>query len=581
MKEDDSVLSLMSYASKYKKQLILGPFFKLLEAILELFLPFYMAKLIDQGIRQNDLAYTIKMGIYMLIMSIVGLICVMICQYYSSIASQGFGTELRNEMMKKINQFSHREIDSFGSATLITRATSDINQLQLALAMLIRLVIRAPFLSIGSIIMAFYIDTQMGFIFLITIPVFSLILFFIMKKTVPLYKKVQQKIDHLNLVVSENLSGVRVIRAFSKKEKDVENFGEVSDDLAQAYNNVTNLSALLSPTTILIMNFSIIFILYFGGIRVNTGYLQTGQVLALINYMTQMLLALIVVANLVVIFTRAFASANRVEEVFQTQPEIETTPIENELPWNEETLLSFQHVSFKYTEKSGYALEDINFNLKKNQTLGIIGPTGSGKSTLIQLIPHFYSTNEGTILLNNQSVNSFKTGQLRQHIATVPQKSTLFSGTIRSNLLLGKPDATEEECYEALDMAQCLEFVMSLPDKLDSEVFANGKNFSGGQKQRLSIARALIKRPDLLIMDDSLSALDYQTDLLIRQALKEKMTKTTVIIISQRVSSVKNADNILVLKNGKQVGYDSHERLLGNSRTYRDIVNSQKEREVE
>ncbi len=580
MKVDDSMLSLMKYASKYKKQLILGPFFKLLEAILELFLPFYMAKLIDQGIKHNDLNYTIKMGILMFIMSLIGLICVIICQYYSSVASQGFGTELRNEMMKKINSFSHQEIDTFGSATLITRVTSDINQLQLALAMLIRLVIRAPFLSIGSIIMAFYIDRQMGVIFLITIPIFSLILFIIMKKTVPLYKKVQQKIDHLNLVIKENLSGIRVIRAFSKKQEEVKKFGDVSDDLAKAYINVTNLSALLSPITIFIMNISIIFILYFGGNRVNTGQLQTGQILALINYMTQMLLALIIVANLVVIFTRAFASAARVEEVFQTKPSIKTTSLEEKLPWDKETILSFEHVSFKYTEKSGYVLNDITFSLKKYQTLGIIGPTGSGKSTLTQLIPKFYTTSKGRILINEQSISSFSTGQLRQHIGMIPQKNTLFSGTIRSNLLLGKPDATDSECLEALEIAQCLEFVLSLPKQLDADVFANGQNFSGGQRQRLSIARALIKRPDLLIMDDSLSALDYQTDLLIRQALQEKLVNTTVIIISQRVSSIKEADHILVLNEGKQVGLGTHNELVHSSLIYNDIVNSQAEREV-
>lgn len=571
------MFSLMRYAKKYKKQLILGPFFKLLEAVLELLLPFYMAKLIDQGINQQDSHYIIKMGSYMLLMSVIGLICVMICQYYASVASQGFGTELRNEMMKKINQFSHQEIDRYGTSTLITRATSDINQLQLALAMLIRLVIRAPFLSVGSIIMAFYIDTQMGLIFLITIPVFALILFFIMKKTVPLYKNVQEKIDHLNNVINENLSGVRVIRAFAKKEEDIKTFGEVGDDLAQAYTRVTNISALLSPTTIFIMNLAIALILYLGGNSINSGRLESGQILALINYMTQMLLALIVVANLVVIFTRAFASANRVEEIFQTTPEIITTQAEKTAPWTNKNTLIFNHVSFKYTEKSGYVLEDINFSLKKNQTMGIIGPTGSGKTTVTQLIPHFYPVTKGDILINEKEISSFSTGDLRRHIAMVPQKSALFSGTIRSNLLIGKPDATDEECYEALQMAQCLDFVNSLPGKLDAKVLAQGKNFSGGQKQRLSIARAFIRKPDLLIMDDSLSALDYQTDLLIREAIKKNLRHTSIIIISQRVSSVKEADNILVLNEGKQVGFGPHHLLVTESVVYQNIVNSQKE----
>ncbi len=574
------MLSLMRYANKYKKQLILGPFFKLLEAILELFLPLYMAKLIDQGIRQQDSEYTIKMGIYMLIMSVIGLICVMICQYYSSIASQGFGTELRKAVMKKINQFSHQEIDHFGSATLITRTTSDINQLQLALAMLIRLVIRTPFLSIGSIIMAFYIDVQMGIIFLLTIPIFSIILFFIMKKTVPLYKKVQQKIDHLNATISGNLSGVRVIRAFSKKEKEINHLGEVSDDLAIAYKNVTNLSALLSPSTIFIMNSAIIAILYFGGINVNLGHLQSGQVLALINYMTQMLLALVVVSNLVVIFTRAFASAERVNEILDLTPQIETINHKTmTTPWDNKNLLAFDNVSFKYTENSGYVLKDLTFSLEKKQTLGIIGPTGSGKSTLIQLIPYFYLPTKGYIYVNEKDVTTYKTGNLREHIAIVPQKSALFSGTIRSNLLVGKPDATDAECFEALKWAQCLDFVESLPEKLDAEVFAQGQNFSGGQKQRLSIARALIRKPDLLIMDDCLSALDYQTDFLIRQALKENFKESTVIIISQRVSSVKEADALLVLDEGEQVGFGTHDSLLEQSIVYRQIVQSQSEEE--
>lgn len=575
------MISLLHYASKYKKQLILGPFFKLLEAILELFLPFYMAKLIDQGISQQNTQYTLKMGLYMLLMSVIGLVCVMICQYYASIASQGFGTELRNAVMKKINQFSHHELDIFGSSTLITRSTSDINQLQLALAMLIRLVIRAPFLSIGSIIMAFYIDAKMGIIFLLTIPIFSIILFLIMKKTVPLYKKVQQKIDYLNATISENLSGVRVIRAFAKKEKEIDEFGEVSDDLATAYKNVTNLSALLSPSTILIMNLAIVSILYFGGINVNLGHLQSGQILALINYMTQMLLALVVVSNLVVIFTRAFASADRVNEILETTPTIETSQKATiYTPWKNNQLVSFNNVSFRYTEKSGDVLKHLNFTLAKNETLGIIGPTGSGKSTLIQLIPYFYAPTKGTLLVNGQDITTYETGSLRDHIAIVPQKSSLFSGTIRSNLLIGNPNATDADCLEALEMAQCLDFVDSLPKKLDAEVLAQGQNFSGGQKQRLSIARALIKKPDLLIMDDCLSALDYQTDLLIRKALKENFKETTVIIISQRVSSVKDATALLVLDEGQQVGFGSHESLLKESPIYQQIVHSQAEKEV-
>ena len=574
------MLSLLQHAKKYKKELLLGPFFKLLEAILELLLPLYMAKLIDQGIKQQDTSYSIKMCVYMLLMSVIGLICVMICQYYASVASQGFGTELRQKMMAKINSFSHKEIDYFGTSTLITRTTSDINQLQLALAMLIRLVIRAPFLSIGSIIMAFYIDTKMGFLFILTIPIFSLVLFIIMKKTVPLFKQVQLKLDKLNEVINQNLSGVRVIRAFGKKEKDVENFTHASDALANAYLKVTNLSAFLSPITTLIMNLAIILILYIGGLNVNTGHLSSGEVVALINYMTQMLLALIVVANLVVIFTKAFASADRVNEVFNTEVTIETTEIKQTDTWQQTNLLTFEDVSFKYTDTSGYVLKNISFNLRKGDTLGITGPTGSGKSTLIDLIPHFYPITKGNILLNNRNMTEYETGDLRHHIATVSQKSVLFSGTIRSNLLMGNPTATEEDCYEALEVAQCLDFVLTLPEKLDSPVLANGTNFSGGQRQRLSIARAFIKKPDLLIMDDSLSALDYQTDWLIREGISKKYADLTLIIISQRISSVKEANQILVLDNGEQVGLGTHQQLVQTSPVYQNIMASQEEEDT-
>lgn len=573
------MFSLLSYAKNYKKELILGPFFKLLEAILELLLPFYMAKLIDQGIKQNDTSYTIKMGIYMLIMSVVGLICVLICQYYASIASQGFGTALREKMIQKINSFSHKEIDQFGTSTLITRTTSDINQLQLALAMLIRLVIRAPFLSIGSIIMAFYIDVKMGFIFITIIPIFSFILFLIMKKTVPLFKKVQERLDYLNETIRQNLTGVRVIRAFSKKEKDIETFGKASDELATAYQNVTNISSLLSPTTTFIMNLAIISILYFGGLNVNTGHLSSGEVVALINYMTQMLLALIVVANLVVIFTKAFASGERVKEIFETEPVITTNNQVASTLWSDLNIVSFNHVSFKYTEASGLALKNINFNLNKGDTLGITGPTGSGKTTLTQLIAKFYPVTNGQLVINGQDIFTYTTGELRQHIAYVPQKSVLFSGTIKSNLLMGNPHATDKDCYEALKMAECLDFIDNLPDKLETKVLANGNNFSGGQKQRLSIARAFMKQPDILIMDDSLSALDYQTDFSIRKNLKTNYPEMTTIIISQRISSVRDAKNILVLENGEQVGFGSHEELLETSPMYQKIVASQEEKE--
>ncbi|HHX69204.1 MAG: ABC transporter ATP-binding protein [Miniphocaeibacter sp.] len=573
------MFSLLKYAKKYKIQIILGPFFKFLEAVFELLLPIFMAKLIDEGINNKDIDTTIKMAVAMFVMTLIGLFCVLICQYFSSIASQGFGTELRNEMMKKINSFSHIEINKYGTSTLITRTTNDINQLQLALAMLIRLVVRAPFLSIGSIVMAFIINPKIAWIFVITLPLFSILLFFIMKKTVPLYKRVQEKLDSLNLVVNENLSGVRVIRAFAKKDEESKKVGSVTDDLALSYKTVANISALLNPVTTLIMNSAIIFLLYIGGKQVNIGGMKQGEVLALINYMTQMLLALIVVANLVVIFTRAFASAHRVNEIFNTEPSV-TNLVGQSASWKkEDEILNFSNVAFKYTEKSGYALKDINFVLKQGESLGIIGPTGSGKSALIQLIPRFYNINKGNLKINNKDIEDYTLEVLRDHIGVVPQNSVLFTGTIRSNLLWGKENASDDECWKALEIAQCADFVKSLPEGLDYKVLAGGKNFSGGQRQRITIARALIKNPDILILDDSLSALDYKTDLNLRNALNKYMHETTFVIVSQRISSVRSADKILVLNDGKQDGFNNHENLLQTSKTYEAIAKSQIEKE--
>lgn len=573
------MFSLLKYAKKYKIQIILGPFFKFLEAVFELLLPIFMAKLIDEGINNKDIDTTIKMAVAMFVMTLIGLFCVLICQYFSSIASQGFGTELRNEMMKKINSFSHVEINKYGTSTLITRTTNDINQLQLALAMLIRLVVRAPFLSIGSIVMAFIINPKIAWIFVITLPLFSIVLFFIMKKTVPLYKRVQEKLDSLNLVVNENLSGVRVIRAFAKKDEESKKVGSVTDDLALSYKTVANISALLNPVTTLIMNSAIIFLLYIGGKQVNIGGMKQGEVLALINYMTQMLLALIVVANLVVIFTRAFASAHRVNEIFNTEPSV-TNLVGQSASWKkEDEILNFSNVAFKYTEKSGYALKDINFVLKQGESLGIIGPTGSGKSALIQLIPRFYNINKGNLKINNKDIEDYTLEVLRDHIGVVPQNSVLFTGTIRSNLLWGKENASDDECWKALEIAQCADFVKSLPEGLDYKVLAGGKNFSGGQRQRITIARALIKNPDILILDDSLSALDYKTDLNLRNALNKYMHETTFVIVSQRISSVRSADKILVLNDGKQDGFNNHENLLQTSKTYEAIAKSQIEKE--
>lgn len=569
------MFQLLRYAKDYRKQIILGPFFKFLEAVFELILPLFMARLVDEGIARHNQGKVVEMAVVMLGLSIVGLLCALVCQYYASIASQGFGTVLRNRLMEKINRFSHKELNRFGTDTLITRMTNDINQMQGALAMLIRLVVRAPFLSIGSVIMAFYIDWQMGVIFLILLPLFCLILFLIIHYSVPLYKNIQQKLDQLNQLVTQNLSGVRVIRAFARTKTETAHFNEETEEISRLNQRVANISALLSPSTTLIMNAGVVALLYFGGFKVNVGHLEQGQVLALINYMNQMLLALIVVSNLVVLFTRAAASANRINEVFAT----DTTLVDDgtiQTANEQAPLIAFEHVDFRYTEKSGLALQDVSFTLQENKILGITGATGSGKSTLISLIPRFYDASEGTVSFAGSNVKDWTLERLRSEIALVPQTAVLFSGTIRENLQWGKPNATDEECWEALAIAQASEFVETLPKGLDTMILENGKNFSGGQRQRLTIARALIRKPKLLILDDSLSALDYQTDLDLRQALKRDLD-CGVIIISQRLRSIQEAETILLMDNGQIVAQGKHEVLLQKSKLYQELVNSQAE----
>ena len=569
------MLQLLRYAKDYRKQIILGPFFKFLEAVFELILPLFMARLVDEGIARHDQGKVIEMTVAMLGLSIVGLLCALICQYYASIASQGFGTVLRNRLMEKINSFSHKELNRFGTDTLITRMTNDINQMQGALAMLIRLVVRAPFLSIGSVIMAFYIDWQMGLIFLILLPLFCFILFLIIHYSVPLYRKIQQKLDQLNQLVTQNLSGVRVIRAFARTNTETAHFNEETEEISRLNQRVANISALFSPSTTLIMNAGVVALLYFGGFKVNVGHLEQGQVLALINYMNQMLLALIVVSNLVVLFTRAAASANRINEVFATDTTLKDDgAVQNA---NEQApLIDFEHVDFRYTEKSGLALQDVSFTLQENKILGITGATGSGKSTLISLIPRFYDASKGAVSFAGSNVKDWSLDHLRSEIAIVPQTAVLFSGTIRENLQWGKQDATDEDCWEALAIAQASEFVETLPKGLDTMILENGKNFSGGQRQRLTIARALIRKPKLLILDDSLSALDYQTDLDLRQALKRELD-CGVIIISQRLRSIQDAETILLMDNGKIAAQGSHEELLQESELYQELVKSQAE----
>lgn len=568
------MFGLLRYAKNYRKQMILGPVFKFLEAVFELILPLLMAVLVDEGIQKNNWSTVLSMTFWMVVMSVVGLACAMICQYYASFASQGFGTELRNQLMKKINQLSHQELNRFGTDTLITRTTNDINQMQLALAMLIRLVVRAPFLSVGAVIMSFYIDWQIGLIFLLVLPLFCIVLFFIIGKSVPLYRSVQNQLDHVNELVSQNLSGVRVIRAFARRKTEIRRFDDSTDELSKVYLRVTNLSALLTPATTLIMNVGVIAIFYIGGFKVNVGNLQQGQILALVNYMNQMLLALIVVSNLVIIFTRAAASAGRINEVLEVEPVITKT---SGVTTSAEAVggIAFENVDFRFAPEFGLALEDINFSIPSNATIGITGATGSGKTALTQLIPRFYDVDQGSVKVEGIDVREWELNTLRKKVAMVPQTAVLFTGTIRENLRWGKKDATDEECWEALEIAQSRDFVEALPEGLDTPIFEGGKNFSGGQKQRLTIARALIAKPSILILDDSLSALDYQTDLNLRKSLKR--LSGTVIIISQRIRSIQDSQQIFVMASGKLAAKGTHEELLASSKEYQEIVASQEE----
>ena len=569
---------LFRYARNYKKEVILGPIFKFLEAVFELLLPLFMAKLVDQGISKQNIPMIWQASFEMILISIIGFVFAIICQYYASVASQGLGTELRNVMMKKINTLSHQELNQFGTESLITRLTNDITQIQWALAMLIRLVSRAPFLSIGAVIMAFSIDFQAGLIFLAVLPIFCLLLYFIMTRSFPMYQKVQEKLDQLNQAVAQNLSGIRVIRAFVRTNDEIHQFNQGVDELSSAYLRVTQLSALLSPATTLVMNFGIVGIFLIGGQKVNLGHLQAGEVLALVNYMNQMLLALIIVANLVILYTRAHASAKRINEVLDV-PYVEETVTTAFPESNQQPIFSFHQVNFRYGEHYGLALKNLNFQINKGDTIGIIGATGSGKTSLISLLPRFYEIASGSIRYFGQDIRKLDKHLLREQIALVPQTSVLFNGSIRENLQWGKVDATDEDCWRALEIAQAKEFVENLPERLDTPIFEGGKNFSGGQKQRLTIARAIITQRPVLILDDSLSALDYQTDLNLRQAL-QKLDCTT-IIISQRIRSIQEAMQILVLDNGSLVGCDSHENLLANCPTYQEIYHAQQEEKYE
>ena len=568
------MFKLLPYLKNYKKQVIIGPIFKLLEAIFELMVPLVMAKIIDIGVKNGDYGYVVKSGFTLLILGFLGLFCALVCQYSAAKASQGFGTDLRNDLFSHINSLSHSEIDMVGTSSLITRLTNDVNQLQLAVAMFIRLAFRAPFIIIGSAVMAMTLDLKLSIVFLFAIPLISLTLFWVMSKSIPFYSNIQKKLDKISLITEENLEGARVIRAFSKEENEKKRFFDASDDFTIASINVSKISALLNPLTSIIMNFAIVAILWYGGYRVNIGALTQGQIIAFVNYMTQISLTLVVFANLVVIFTKAFASGERVQEILEihssiTDKNAKTSPVSNA------PKVEFKNVSFSYKGSNKNSLSNANIKVNTGETIGIIGGTGSGKSTLINLIPRFYDVTEGEVLVDGVNVKDYNLNSLRDKIGIVPQKAALFSGSLRENMTLGNKNASDEEIKKAFDIAQASEFVSSLSEGLDTVILQGGKNLSGGQKQRLTIARALVKNPEILILDDSASALDFATDAKLRKAIKEGTKNMTVFIISQRATSIKNADKIIVLDNGNIVGIGSHNELLKNCKVYKEICLSQ------
>ena len=563
---------LLTYLKNYRKELVLGPFFKLLEAVFELIIPVVMAKIIDNGIANRDSAYVWKLSGVIVLLGVCGLGFALTCQYLAAKCAYGFGTELRTALYKHINTLSYTSIDKIGTSSLVNRLTNDSMTVQNGVNMFIRLAVRAPFLVIGAAVMAFTIDIRLSLVLITAAPLISVIIFLIMRKTVPMYRKSQQKLDRAALLTRESLDGTRVVRAFSRQNEEIEEFEEAVNDIAECSAAVGKISAILNPAAFMIMNLGIAAIVWFGGLRIDSGSLTQGELTAFTNYMTQILLALVVLANLIVIFTKAFASANRISEVFEL-PQEQTGSLMPDM--SSENIIEFRGVSFTYEGSGENSVHDLSFTLRRGETLGIIGGTGSGKSTAAALIPAFYRPTEGEVIVEGVNTCDVSVEELRRLIGTVPQKNLLFSGTLRENMQWRKPDATDDEIIAALKTAQAWEFAEKLPDGLDTRISQGGKNLSGGQKQRIAIARALVGKPDILILDDSTSALDYATDLKLRQALKTDLADTTVVMISQRTTSLTDADRIIVMEDGAPVGIGTHSELIGSCEVYSDIYRSQ------
>lgn len=572
---------LLKYLKNYKLESVLGPLFKLLEASFELLVPLVMARIIDVGIKNQDLPFILKMGGVLVLLGIIGLTCSITAQYFAAKAANGFGAALRNDLFAHINRLSFREIDSIGTATLITRMTSDANQVQSGVNLFLRLFLRSPFIVFGAMVMAFTIDAKAAMVFVITIPVLSVVVFGIMLISMPLYKKVQKQLDQVLLAVRENLEGVRVIRAFNRQESEIKRFDEENGLLVRFQVFVGKISSLLNPLTYVIINLGIIVLIQAGAGQVEKGIITQGQVVALVNYMSQILVELVKLANLIITISKALACANRISTVFDQKPGITDMSRGEAAEDSRAPMVEFDQVEFTYEGAKAPALGGISFQAMRGETIGVIGGTGSGKSTLVNLILRFYDATKGTVRVAGNNVKEYPAGQLKAMAGVVPQKAVLFKGTLRENMRWGKRDASDEEIYQALKTAQAVEFVKEKGQGLDLMIQAGGKNLSGGQRQRLTIARALVRRPEILIMDDSASALDFATDARLRRAIKEETGDMTVFIVSQRASTIQNADRILVLDDGRLAGLGRHEELLESCEIYREICLSQlSEKEV-
>lgn len=587
---------LRRFGGKFRRYMVIGPACKLIEVIFDLLTPLVIAQMIDKGIGARDVNAVVRYGMVLAAMAVIGISFTLVCQKMAALTSQGMGTDIRGALYKHINKLSYAELDRFGTPSLITRITNDVNQVQLAVALGVRMLIRWPFLAVGSMVAALAIDLKLGIIFLICTPAIGLVFWFVMARCIPYYKQLQAKLDRIALICREGLSGARVVRAFVREDHERERFAQAADDQARVAIAVGKLSSILNPVTFLVMNLGVCAILWVGGIQVNVGELTQGQVMAFVNYMTQTLTSIVYVANLVVVFTKASASASRLNEVLNCEPSITdegnqpvALPEPSELAGNAVPVpaLSLSHASFSFGVGAANAVNDVTLELPLGKTLGIIGGTGSGKSTLVSLIPRLYDASTGRVSVMGADVRAWPLDQLRHVVATVPQRASLVSGTIRSNLTWRDESATDEELWAALDMAQASEFVRNKPQGLDAPVEAGGKNFSGGQRQRLTIARALVGSPQILIMDDSASALDFKTDAALRHAIRERSVRgaaagglpLTTVIVSQRVSTVRDADMICVLDHGSVAGLGMHDELYTSCRLYREICQSQLRRE--